>query len=54
MKLLLVAFAGLMALSACGVDGVPLKPRYSAQTTVGYNSSTGPFNKTTLGVQFGG
>ncbi len=43
----------LLALAACGVDGEPLKPSYSAETTIGYNSRTGPFNQTSIGVRFG-
>jgi hypothetical protein len=40
-------------LAACGVDGQPLTPSYSASTTIGANSNTGMFNRTSLGVTFG-
>lgn len=40
-------------LVACGADGKPVKPTYTTQTTIGYNSSTGAFNKTRIGVEFG-
>jgi len=42
-----------VTLTACGVDGEPLTPSYSASTTFGVNSKTGVFNKTRLGVTFG-
>ena len=54
MKIAFLALSLGLALTACGVDGKPLKPTYTTQTTIGYNSRTGAFNKTTLGVQFGG
>ncbi len=53
MKALIPALAALLALAGCGVDGAPLKPSYSVETKVGYNSATGPFNSTVLGIQLG-
>jgi len=47
-------FAAVLALSACGVDGEPLPPKVSASQTIGVNSSTGPFSKTSIGFTFGG
>ncbi len=48
--------AGLLTaclLAACGADGEPLTPRYSAKTTIGFNSKTGAYNNTELGIHFG-
>lgn len=50
--LMLVVF--VFALASCGVDGKPLTPTTTAQTTVGFNSSTGTFSRTSIGVEFGG
>jgi len=50
------AFAVLslaILLAACGADGAPIAPKYSAETSIGYNSKTGPFSQTKLGVCFG-
>lgn len=44
----------LVLLAACGVDGAPVQPKYSTETTIGYNSKTGAFNKTKFSVEFGG
>lgn len=41
-------------LAACGADGEPLTPRYSTETTIGYNSKTGAFNHTVFSVEIGG
>jgi len=54
MMRLIFALTGLLVLAGCGVDGEPLTPTYSTTTTIGYNSRTGPFSNTTVGVQFGG
>ncbi len=53
MKALIAALAGLLVLTACGVDGEPVKPSYSTKTTFGYNSKTGSFNRTSIGVTIG-
>lgn len=53
MKRIIAGCLALAFLAACGADGEPLKPSYSTQTTIGYNSRTGPFNKTVFGVCFG-
>ena len=50
----IAAISVLAFLAACGVDGAPQQPRYSTETTIGYNSKTGPFNKTKFSVEFGG
>ena len=44
----------LLSLAACGADGAPLTPKYSLSQTVGFNSTTGTFQKTVIGVEFGG
>ncbi len=53
MKILIFTCIAAVTLAACGVDGEPLTPTYSASTTVGVNSKTGLFNKTNLGVRLG-
>ena len=53
MKAMIAALVGLLVLTACGVDGEPVKPSYSTKTTIGYNSRTGAFNKTTIGITIG-
>ena len=53
MKRLMIVLLGTAFLSSCGVDGEPVKPSYSTETTIGYNSRTGAFNNTTIGVRFG-
>lgn len=53
MKLVIIACIAAVALVSCGADGQPLKPTYTTNTTIGYNSKTGPFNKTSFGVAFG-
>jgi len=50
----LAAVAVFAVLGACGVDGEPQEPRFSTETTIGFNSKTGPFNKTKFSVEFGG
>lgn len=50
----LLMLAALAVVTACGVDGEPVKPRYTTETTIGYNSRTGAFNRTVVGVEFGG
>lgn len=50
-SVLLSAFAFLVA---CGVDGEPLTPEYTTSTTIGYNSKTGSFTKTSIGIDLTG
>lgn len=52
MKLIVTALVACVVLVSCGADGAPLKPKYSTETTIGYNSRTGPFNTTSFGVAF--
>jgi len=53
MKFTLFAVIAAFTLAACGADGEPETPKFSTKTTIGYNSATGAFNKTTIGVEFG-
>jgi hypothetical protein len=53
MKPLIVALLATLTLAACGVDGAPVKPTVTTSTTIGYNSATGPFNRTTIGIEVG-
>ncbi len=53
MKLLIAALVSAFGLTACGVDGAPVKPTVTTSTTIGYNSRTGPFNRTTIGIELG-
>ena len=48
-----IGLGALLFLAACGADGKPIAPKYSVETTVGYNSATGPFNETVLGICVG-
>ncbi len=50
----IAAITILVMLAGCGVDGAPQKPRYTTETTIGFNSKTGAFNRTKIGVEFGG
>jgi len=43
----------LLALAACGADGYPEKPEVSAETTLGYNSESGSFQKSRITLFFG-
>lgn len=43
----------LALLAACGADGAPVKPVYTAKQTIGYNSVTGSFTRTEFGVCVG-
>ena len=54
MKLILSACIASLILVACGVDGEPEKPTVTTQTTIGYSSVTGAYNKTSIGFEFGG
>ncbi|MFV2002043.1 MAG: hypothetical protein ACC619_03595 [Paracoccaceae bacterium] len=54
MKKFVAGLIALTVLAACGVDGAPLTPNFSGQTTIGVNSNTGAFSSTQLGVSFGG
>lgn len=54
MKPMILATICSILLAGCGADGEPAKPVFSTKTTVGYNSSTGPFNHTVFSVQVGG
>ena len=49
MKLILSACIASLILVACGVDGEPEKPTVTTQTTIGYSSVTGAYNKTSIG-----
>ena len=49
-----LSLAALAVLVSCGVAGEPQTPRYSTETSVGYNSKSGPFSKTKFSVEFGG
>lgn len=51
---ILVGFLAVFGLAACGVDGQPVTPKYSSKTTVGYNSKTGPFSSTSVGIDLTG
>ena len=53
MKAMILTCIAAVTLAACGVDGQPLTPSYSASTTIGANSKSGLFNGTSLGVTFG-
>lgn len=48
-----MAVLGLAVLASCGADGAPEKPELSANTTIGYNSETGSFNKSSITIFFG-
>lgn len=52
MKLILVISVTAFTLAACGVDGEPTVPKVTGKTTIGINSKTGVYNKTSLGVEF--
>jgi len=52
MKLVVVILVAAFTLAACGVDGEPTAPKVSAKTTIGFNSKTGVYNNTSLGVEF--
>lgn len=54
MTRLITGLVAALLLAACGADGEPLTPRFNTETTIGYNSTTGAFNRTVLGVEFGG
>jgi hypothetical protein len=43
----------LVFLTSCGVDGAPTRPEVTSTTKIGYNSKTGSFSKTIIGVEFG-
>lgn len=48
------AILALGTLAACGVDGEPVPPTVTGSTTIGVNSNSGPFTKTSIGIEFGG
>ena len=52
MKRLVVALGVLAGLSACGVDGDPVKPDVGVSTTVGVNSKGGSFTDTSINIHF--
>ena len=54
MKTVILCCIAAVTLAACGADGEPLNPTYSTETTIGYNSSTGAFNRTVFGISIGG
>ena len=37
-----------LALAGCGIDGEPIKPRYTVKQTFAINSKTGPRSETAL------
>ncbi len=41
-------------LVSCGVDGEPVPPKLSSTHTVGVNSETGVFNRSSFTLFFGG
>ena len=43
-----------LLISACGADGEPLTPRYSAETTIGFSSNSGAYHRTAIGIEIGG
>jgi hypothetical protein len=47
-----MAFLMLVFLASCGVDGAPTRPEVTSTTKIGYNSKTGSFSKTIIGVEF--
>ncbi len=54
MKIVALSCVAALILAGCGADGQPLTPKYSTKTTIGYNSVTGPFNRTIVSVEVGG
>ena len=44
----------LGVLVSCGADGEPIPPKVSANHTVGVNSETGVFNRSSFTLFFGG
>ncbi len=53
MKITILSVIAAFTLVACGADGQPVTPKYSTKTTIGYNSVTGPFNRTVFSVEIG-
>ena len=45
-RLVLVGLA--LVLAGCGIDGEPIKPRYTVKQTFAINSKTGPRSETAL------
>ncbi len=50
----IMAACSIFALTACGVDGQPITPKYTTETTIGFNSKTGAFNKTKITIDLNG
>jgi hypothetical protein len=50
----IAAVMALGLLVSCGVDGEPVPPKLSAETTIGVNSETGAFNRIAFTLFFGG
>ncbi|MDG1737105.1 MAG: hypothetical protein P8L68_08190 [Paracoccaceae bacterium] len=50
----LAALAVLGLLVSCGADGEPVPPKLSSTHTIGVNSETGVFNRSTFTLFFGG
>lgn len=49
----IIAVFMVTGLAACGVDGEPTPPKVTGSTTVGFNTSSGAFSSTEIGVHFG-
>jgi hypothetical protein len=47
------ATALLALLASCGADGAPLTPTVSGNSTVGVNSSNGPFVENSMTIEVG-
>ncbi len=54
MTRLISGFLTALLLAACGADGEPLTPRYSAETTIGFSSISGAYHRTAIGIEIGG
>ena len=46
-----VAVLGLALLAGCGADGEPTPPEVRANTTVGVNSQSGVYSRTSIGIE---
>ena len=51
MKPVVIVLA-LLAVASCGADGYPEKPEVTANTTIGYNSESGSFQKSRINIFF--
>ncbi len=50
----IAAVLALGVLVSCGADGEPIAPKLSANHTIGMNSESGAFNRSSITLFFGG